>query len=167
MLDLTKWPMERKIMLRMGKTGGVDSKAEEIRDFDENLAAVIQEAIGNVEEVAVGILAEAGIEILQVAVVTDIYGGAGMEEVREEQIGVEVFGRLERSQILVGKDCRILTNKAKREFASELVVPPGADDVVVKDVGAGREIAETREEVSVIDRELASGADGKKDLRVA
>src|SRR6266852_2786480 len=128
MLDLTKWPMERKIMLRMGKTGGVDSKAEEIRDFDENLAAIIQEAIGNVEEVAVGILAEAGIEILQVAVVTDIYGGAGMEEVREEQIGVEVFGRLERSQILVGKDCRILTNKAKREFASDLVVPPGADD---------------------------------------
>ena len=119
------------------------------------------------EEVAVGILAEAGIEILQVAVVTDIYGGAGMEEVREEQIGVEVFGRLERSQILVGKDCRILTNKAKREFASELVVPPGADDVVVKDVGAGREITATREEVSVIDRELASGADGKKDLRVA
>jgi len=89
-----------------------------------------------------------------------------MEKVREEQISVEVFGRLERSQILVGKDCRILTNEAKREFASELVVPFRANDVIVEDVGAGREIAETREEVSVIDSEFTSGADGKKDLRV-
>ena len=130
MLHLTKWP---------------NSKAEEIGNFDKNLAAIIQEAIGNVEEVAVGILAEAGIEILEVAVVTEVDGGTRMEKISEEQIGVEVFGRLERSQILVGKDCRILTDEAKRAFAVELVVPLGADDVVVEDVGAGREIAETRE----------------------
>jgi len=145
----------------------MDSKAEEIGDFDENLPAIIQKSIGNVEEVTVGILAEAGIEILKVAVVTEVDGGAGMEKIREEQIGVEVFGRLERSQILVGKDCRILTNEAKREFASELVVPFRANDVIVEDVGAGREIAETREEVSVIDSEVTSGAHSKKDLRVA
>ncbi len=42
------------------------SKAKEIRDFDENLAAIIEKAIGNVEEVAVGILAEAGVDVLQV-----------------------------------------------------------------------------------------------------
>jgi hypothetical protein len=74
---------------------------------------------------------------------------------------------LERSQILVGKDCRILADEAKREFAVELVVPLGADDVVVEDAGARRETAEAREEVSVIDGELTGGADGKKDLRVA
>ncbi len=44
----------------------MDSKAKEIRDFDENLAAIIEKAIGNVEEVAAGILAEAGVEVLQV-----------------------------------------------------------------------------------------------------
>jgi len=163
----TNWPTEREIMPRRRKTAAMDSKAEEIGDFDENLPAIIQKSIGNVEEVTVGILAEAGIEILKVAVVTEVDGGTRMEKIREEQIGVEVFGRLERSQILVGKDCRILTNEAKREFASELVVPFRANDVIVENVGAGREIAETREEVSVIDSELTSGADGKKDLRVA
>jgi len=66
MLDLMKWPVEREIMVGKGKTGGVDSKAEEIRDFDENLAAIIQKAIGNMEEVAVGILRESGIKVLQV-----------------------------------------------------------------------------------------------------
>ena len=42
------------------------SKAEEIGDFDEYLAAIIHKSIGNVEEVAVGILTEAGVEVLQV-----------------------------------------------------------------------------------------------------
>ena len=123
-------------------------KAEEIGDFDENLAAIIQEAIGSVEEVAVRILAESGIEILQVAVVTKVDSGARTEKIGEEQVGVEVFCRLEGSKIRVGKNCRILTDKAKREFASELVVPFRADDVIV-------------------DREFSRGANGKKDLRVA
>src|SRR5467141_1515587 len=167
MLDLTKWPMERKIMLRMGKTGGVDSKAEEIRDFDENLAAIIQEAIGNVEEVAVGILAEAGIEILQVAVVTNVDGGARMEKVGEEQVGIEVFGRLERSEIRVGKDCRILADEAKREFARELIVPLGTDDVIIEDAGTPVQAAKAGEQVSVVHGEFSRGAHGEINLRVA
>src|SRR6202158_478364 len=167
MLDLTKWPMEREIMLRKEKTGGVDSKAEEIGDFDENLAAIIQEAIGNVEEVAVGILAEAGIEILQVAVVTKVDGGAGVEKIGEEQVGVEVFGPLERSKIRVGKNCRILTDKAKREFASELVVPFRADDVIVEDAGALVEATKAGKQVGVVHGEFSRGAHGEIDLCIA
>jgi hypothetical protein len=87
--------MERKSMPCRGKAGTMDSKAEEIGDFDENLPAIIQKSIGNVEQVTVGILAEAGIEILEVAVVTEVDGGTRMEKIREEHVGVEVFGRLE------------------------------------------------------------------------
>ena len=45
-------------------SGCGESEAKEIRDFDENLAAIIEKAIGIVEEVAVGILTEAGVEVL-------------------------------------------------------------------------------------------------------
>jgi hypothetical protein len=83
-LHVTNWPMERETMLCPGKIGAMDSKAEEIGDFDENLPAIIQKSIGNVEQVTVGILAEAGIEILKVAVVTEVDGGARMEKIREE-----------------------------------------------------------------------------------
>src|SRR5229473_175753 len=154
-------------MLRMGKTGGVDSKAEEIRNFDENLAAIIQEAIGNVEEIAVGILGEAGIEILQVAVVTNVDSGTRMEKIGEENVGVEVFSRLERSEIWVGKDGRILTDEAEREFASELVVPFRADDVIVEDAGTLVEAAKAGEQVSVVHGEFSRGAHGEIDLRIA
>ena len=119
------------------------------------------------EEVTVGVLAEAGIEILKVAVVTDVDSGPGMEKIGEEQVGVEVFGRLERSQILVGEDCRILADEAKREFASELVVPLGADNVVVKDAGSVVEAAEAREQVGVIHSEFSRGTHGEINLRVA
>ncbi len=61
-----RWFAGRDIVFKQGKTGCMDSKAKEIRDFDEDLAAIIEKAIGNVEEVAVGILAEAGVEVLQV-----------------------------------------------------------------------------------------------------
>src|SRR5258708_1586203 len=149
------------------KGGRRGSKAEQIGDFDEDLAAIIQKAIGNVEEVPVGIQAEAGIKILKVAVVTEIDSSAGMEKISEEQIGVEVFGRLERSQALVGEDCRILADEAKREFASELVVPLGTDNVVVEDAGTPVEAAEAREQVGVVNGEFSRRAHGEINLRVA
>ena len=40
-------------MLRSGKLAAVDSKAEEIGNFDKNLAAIIQKSIRNVEEITV------------------------------------------------------------------------------------------------------------------
>ncbi len=61
-----RWFAVRDIVFKQGKAACMDSKAKEIRDFDENLAAIIEKAIGNVEEVAAGILAEAGVEVLQV-----------------------------------------------------------------------------------------------------
>jgi len=60
----------------------------------KNLAAIIQKAIGNMEEVAVGILRESGIKVLQVRIVTDVDGSAGVEKIGEQQVGVEVLGRL-------------------------------------------------------------------------
>src|SRR5713226_4207613 len=90
-----------------------------------------------------------------------------MEKIREQQISVEVFGRLERSQILVGEDCRVLADEAKREFASELVVPLGAENVVVEDAGSRVEAAEAREQVGVVHGESPRGAHGEINLRVA
>lgn len=142
-------------------------EAEEIGDFDENLAAIIQESIGNVKEVAVRILTEGGIKILQVAVVTKVDSGARMEKIGEEQVGVEVFGRLEGSEIRVSKDCRILTDKAKREFASELVVAFRADDVIVEDAGTPVEATKAGQQVRVLHGEFSRGTHGEIDLRIA
>src|SRR5260221_1675555 len=90
-----------------------------------------------------------------------------MEKIRKEQIGVEVFGGLQRSQILIGEDGSVLADEAKRKFSSELVVPLGADDVVVEDTGPVVEAAEAGEQVSVVHGEFSGGAHGKKDRGVA
>jgi len=90
-----------------------------------------------------------------------------VEKIGEQQVGVEVLGRLERSEIWVGKDCRILADEAKREFTSELVVPFRANDVIVEDAGTLVEAAKTGEQVGVVHGEFSRGAHGEIDLRIA
>src|SRR5260221_8089431 len=90
-----------------------------------------------------------------------------MEKIRKEQIGVEVFGGLQRSQILVGEDGSVLADEAKRKFPSELVVPLGADDVVVEDTGARVEAAQARKQVGVVHGELSGRTHGEINLGVA
>ena len=60
------WRMDKQNIFWQWNSGAMGSKAEEIGDFDEYLAAIIHKSIGNVEEVAVGILTETGVEVLQV-----------------------------------------------------------------------------------------------------
>src|SRR5258708_20783369 len=90
-----------------------------------------------------------------------------MEKISKEHIGVEVFGRLQRSQILVGEDGPVLADEAKRKFPSELVVPLGADDVVIENAGAPVEGAEARKQVGVVHGELSGRTHGEINVGVA
>src|SRR2546426_11207287 len=90
-----------------------------------------------------------------------------MEKIGEKQVGIEVFGGLQRSEILIGKNCRVLPDEAKGEFASELVVPFRADDVIIEDAGTLVETAKAGEQVGVINSEFSRGAQRDIDLRIA
>src|SRR5207245_2339288 len=90
-----------------------------------------------------------------------------MEKIGEKQVGVEVFGGLERSEILIGQNCRVLPDEAKGEFACELVVPFRADDVIIEDAGTLVEAAQAGEQVGVINGQFSRGAQREINLRVA
>src|SRR5437660_9707836 len=75
-------------------------ETEQVRDLDEELAAVVEKRVAGTEEAAVGSEKEVVIEILKVAVVADVNRGAGVERVGNKKIGVEVLaggqGRIAR-----------------------------------------------------------------------
>ena len=71
------------------------SKSKQIRNFHEQLAAVVDIAIAKPVQIAVWIEREAWIEILEIAVIAEIDRGARMEQVREENVGVEILGGLQ------------------------------------------------------------------------
>jgi hypothetical protein len=143
------------------------SESEQIRNLHEDLATVVDISITKPVQVAVCIERKARIEILQIAVVTKIDRRAGVEQIGEEDIGVEILGGLQGSEILIGKRGRILANEAEREFPRELVIPLGTNDVIVKDARTIGHTAETRQEIGVVDGELARGPERQRDLGVA
>ncbi len=60
-----------------------------------------------------------------------------------------------------------MADEAERQFARELVVPFGTDDVIVKDARTIGRAAEARQEISVVDGELTHRPERQGDLRVA
>src|SRR5512140_3009528 len=67
-------------------------KAKQVTHLHEKLAAVVEIAAGSVGDVA-GRDCGSGddIQILQVAVVADVDGGARMHEISDQKVGVELF----------------------------------------------------------------------------
>src|SRR4051794_33982444 len=68
-------------------------KAEHVADLHEELAAIVDVRAGGVRHIS-GASGDGPdhAEILQVAVVPDVDGGAGMDQVRDQKIGVELAG---------------------------------------------------------------------------
>ena len=71
------------------------SESEQIRNFHEELAAVVDIAVAKPVQIAVWIKREAWIEILEIAVVAEIDCRARMEQIREENVGVEILRGLQ------------------------------------------------------------------------
>ena len=72
-------------------------EAEQVRDFNKYLAAIVNVVVAKPVQVAAWIKRQTRIEVLQIAVVTEIDRRARMEQVGEEDIRVEIFGGLQRS----------------------------------------------------------------------
>ena len=72
-------------------------------------------------------------DVLHVPVVAHKESGPGVHKVGKQKIGVEILARFEASQRRVYQHRVVLQDDSKREFAVELPVPPGADNVVGED----------------------------------
>ncbi len=95
------------------------SSPEEIADFNEQLPSVIDIEIPWAQQSAVRIalcrsrqmIAEAGVNILQVRVVANVHRGPGVEQVREQNIKVHVLRGLQRRIIRAGQQTIVLSYK--------------------------------------------------------
>ena len=66
-------------------------KAKQIRDFHKKLPAIVDVAIAKAIQVSAWIKRQAGIDILQVAVVTEIDRSTRVKQIGEENVGVEIL----------------------------------------------------------------------------
>src|SRR5215469_7902152 len=156
------------------------SKAEHVADFHEELAAVVHESPGGVGHVA----GREGssldhVEILEVAVVANIDRCAGMDEIGDQEVGVELLGG---GQVGVGRaNARrgreqpvVLQDEAQRQLRRELPIPLAAEDMVVEDAASGAGIlgleeginriggAQALEQVRVLDFQRLHGANDER-----
>ena len=136
------------------------SRVPEIADLDKKLAAVVEEAGVVMEQAdAIGIAlasdahAEAGINVLQIAVVPGIDGRAGMDQVGQEEVKIHVLGGLQAGELLVRKQAVVLRDEAQRERGRELIIPLGSDDVIIKNSVPEKIVPHAVEDVGIVNLE--------------
>src|SRR5579871_5502234 len=78
-------------------------KPEQIRDFHEELPAIVDVAVAGAQQIAVDIKAQWQGQVLQVAVVADVDRGIGVHQVGNEEIGIELLACRQRGEALVGQ----------------------------------------------------------------
>lgn len=109
----------------------------------------------------------AGVEhaiIVEVGV-ADVDGCARMKQISKQQISCETFGAGERHQRWVREHGVVVEDEPEREFAVELVVELGPEEVVVEDAGPGGEShrrgtlprGQQRKDVSLIEADAWGG----------
>ena len=108
------------------------SKPKQVGNFHEKLTAVVDERVAGANQVAIRVESKIVIQVLQVAVVAHINGGSGVDEVRDKKISIEVFGRGQAGESRVSEYGGILHDDSRRELGRELIIPFGANDVVVE-----------------------------------
>ncbi len=126
------------------------SEAQQVRNFDKEFTIVVDEAVAGAEQVRIGAQLQHAVEVLQVAVVSHIDGCAGMDEVADEEVGVQVFGVRQRSPCRIANQRVVLQDDAGRQLAGELVIPLAADDVIIEGGGAGAHATQPEEQVRVV-----------------
>ena len=134
------------------------SKPEHVADLHEELAAVIEIATGGVGHVAGRQRSLPDhVQVLQVAVVTDIDRRPRMYKVSDEEVGVEFplrrqIGIRRADAGRSGEQRVVLQDHAGRELRSELPVPFTANDVVVEDASANRGELRSHKRESIVGR---------------
>ena len=115
------------------------------------MAAIADEAVGGAEQVTVGVYAERGEQIFKIAVVAEIKGGTGMRHVGDKEVGVEIFVVGQVGKVAVRKNRVVLEDHTKGEGAGHLVIPVGAEDVIVEYRSRTETVAQPKPQIAIID----------------
>lgn len=104
-------------------------------------------------------------EIIVAVGVADVEPCAWVQQISEQQICGEALGAGEHHQLGVREHGVVVEDEPEREFAVELVVELGPEEVVVEDAGPGGEShrrgalprGQAREDVGLIEADARSG----------
>jgi len=104
---------------------------KEIGELNEELARIVEEIVGSYQAAP-----EPGRKqghIPEVTVIADVQGRPGIDQIGEEEVGVEVLTGVQTRQTWVRQNGGVLQDDPNSEFAIELPVPLRPKDVVVED----------------------------------
>ena len=119
---------------RFGSARRARSKAEQVGHLHEELPAVVDEPAAGAEKIRVE-RRERGVKILEVAVIADVDGGSGVEEVGNQEVGVQILFPGQCAELAIGEGRVVLEDEADGELAVDLVISLGTDNVIVEDGG--------------------------------
>src|SRR5437879_7862415 len=139
----------------------ITSKPKEVGHLHEKLPAVVDEGVSRADQVSVGIESQAVIQVLKVAVIADIYCGAGVDEIRDKKIRIQVLCSGEAGEGRISEYGGILHNDAGRKLGRELIVPFRANDVVVEGSTAVVKITQPEPKIGVVDAQVTGGNDAE------
>ena len=77
-------------------------ETEKIRKLDEELLGIINEAAPGTDDLGAGSRCDQ-VDVLGVAVITKEEGGAGVDQVGDQEVRVKILGGLERGQLGASK----------------------------------------------------------------
>ena len=89
-----------------------DLEAEQVRRFHEQSPPVILQPAA-VQQVPIHVISQRQLYILQIAVVADVKRGAGMQQVRDQKIGIEIPGGFQKGKSRVGQNGVVLSDEAE------------------------------------------------------
>ena len=135
------------------------SKPKQVGNFHEKLTAIVDERVACANQVAIRVKRKIVIQVLKVAVIADIHCGSRVDQVRNQKISIQVLCRGQAGEGRVSEYGGILHNDARRELGRELVIPLGANDVVVERSTAVVEVTQPEPKVSIVDAQVTRGND--------
>ncbi len=112
------------------------SEPKLVGQLHEKLAAVVQEAAACPQQAGAN-RRERRVEVLEVAVITDVHRCAGVQQVGDQEVCVKVFDLGQGAELRVGERGVILGDEAQGQLAVDLTIPLGTNGVVGEDAAGG------------------------------
>lgn len=137
------------------------SESKQVGNFHEKLTAVIDKRVACANQVAIRVKRKIVIQVLQVAVIAHIHGSSRVDEVRDKKIRIEILGGRQAGESGVSEYGGILHDDSGRELGRELIIPLGANDVVVEGSATVGEVTQTKPQICVVDSQVTGGNDAE------
>ncbi len=109
----------------------VFSEAKQIRRLYEQSPSVVSHAAA-VQQVTIHIIPERQQYIFQIAVVAYIKRRAGMHQVGDQKVSIEILGGFKKRESRIRQNRVVLADEAERKSFGVLIIPLGTDDVIVQ-----------------------------------